>query len=98
MIGRPPRAPAVSRWSSTTSSMIQAMITPDLDQLHASMESAKAAEAQFWTRTAELGIPDGLAWDALRVVLEEIQSGTDHTDPWAIAADLLAAGARATPE
>ncbi|GAA4835000.1 hypothetical protein [Saccharopolyspora rosea] len=37
------------------------------------MEPAKAAEAQFWARTAELGIPDGQAWDALRVVLGEIQ-------------------------
>ncbi|MER7078147.1 MULTISPECIES: hypothetical protein [Bacteria] len=66
------------------------MITPDVDQLRASMKTAKAAEAQFWTRMAELGIPDGLAWEALRVVIAEIQDGASHTNPWTVAADRLA--------
>ncbi|MGW1680535.1 hypothetical protein [Saccharopolyspora sp. NPDC002376] len=63
------------------------MITLDLDQLRASMKTAKAAEAQFWARTAALGVPDGEAWDALCVALAEIQDGADHADPWAVAAD-----------
>ncbi|MEV0085245.1 hypothetical protein [Saccharopolyspora sp. NPDC050642] len=66
------------------------MITPDRDQLRAAAETGKAAEARFWDRMTELGIPDGEAWDALRVALAEIQDGIHHTDPWAVAADRLA--------
>ncbi|MER7014542.1 hypothetical protein ABT324_24220 [Saccharopolyspora sp. NPDC000359] len=73
------------------------MITPDLDQLRASMETAKAAEARFWDRMTELGIPDGQAWDALRVALAEIQDGADHTDPWAVAANRIATNLQWSP-
>ncbi|MEV5543097.1 hypothetical protein AB0L13_40380 [Saccharopolyspora shandongensis] len=73
------------------------MITPDLDQLRASMEPAKAAEARFWDRMAALGIPDGEAWEALRVALAEIHDGAHHTDPWAVAADRLATDPQWSP-
>ncbi|SDX97443.1 hypothetical protein SAMN05216215_101818 [Saccharopolyspora shandongensis] len=55
------------------------------------MEPAKAAEARFWDRMAELRIPDGEAWEALRVALAEIQDGAHHTDPWTVAVERLAA-------
>ncbi|WP_143121801.1 hypothetical protein [Saccharopolyspora antimicrobica] len=62
------------------------MINPDVDHLRTTMEPVKAAEARFWGHMAKLGVPDGQAWDAIRVVLADIQGGVGHTDPWAVAA------------
>lgn len=73
------------------------MITPDMSYLRERMHDAQDHESWFWARMAELGIPDGTAWETLREVLAEIQSGADHLDPWKVTADRLANGAETRP-
>ncbi|MEU6130694.1 hypothetical protein ABZ805_16090 [Saccharopolyspora sp. NPDC047091] len=65
------------------------MQTPDLDHVHEATIAAATRETEFWQRMTELGIPDGQAWDALRVVLAETEHGTPHADPWTAATALL---------
>lgn len=52
--------------------------------------AACEGEAQFWQRMTELGVPEGQAWETLRVVLAEIQGGANYTDPWEVTVDRLA--------
>jgi len=70
--------------------MIQTVITPDLDQLRASMDSAKAAEARFWVRMTELGIPAAKRGTPSALLSPRFRDGASHSNPWAVAADLLA--------
>lgn len=68
------------------------MITPNLEHIREDMRNAQDHESWFWARMAELGIPDGTAWETLREVIAEIQTGASHLDPWSIAAERLARG------
>jgi len=73
------------------------MNRPNLEHIQQATHDAQDHESWFWARMAELGVAEGTAWETLREVLAEIQSGSDHLAPWKVTADRLANGAEAGP-